>query len=422
LELVVSCLNAGLWREADLLLDRMPVKSPMVHYYRGWLTELTGQKETALAHYKRGAEMPLDDVFPFQIEAMEALKAAIAANPQDAHAPYYLGLLLYDRQPEEAMKLWTRALAVDPQLAIAQRNLAVAYARQDDGVPKAVSALEKAISLNGNDALYLFELDRLYEFAQTPVEKRLALFEGHMATAAKRDDAMSRVVTLEILGGKYDQAIEIMRTRHFHLWEGGARFNVQDSWTDALLLRGHKKMAAKDYAGALADYTASIQYPENIEVTRAYRGSRAPEAFYYAGLAQEALGKKAEAQKLWRDSAAELIGSEDNPRVSVDSAALLFYQAMSLSKLGETARAAKVFALLRTTAERALQGRTATEFFAKFGEQRSPRMRAAQAHYVSGLAELGMGQSAKAKAAFQKALELNTYLLDARTRVAGVKQ
>jgi tetratricopeptide (TPR) repeat protein len=424
LELVVSCLNAGLWREADLLLDRMPVKSPMVHYYRGWLTELQGQKETALAHYRKGAAMPVDYVFPFQIEAIEALRAAMAANPQDAHAPYYLGLLLFDKQPEEAVKLWTRALQVDPKMAIAQRNLAVAYSRQNDGVPKAVSALEKAISLNGGDALYLFELDRLYEFSQTPVEKRLALFEAHMATAAKRDDAMSRVVTLQILAGKYDQAIETMRTRHFHLWEGGARFNVQDSWTDALLLRGHKKFAAKDYAGALQDYQASIQYPENIEVTRAYRGSRAPETFYYTGLALEALGKKEEAQKAWRESVAQMIGEEDNPRVTVDSGAvLLYYQAMSLTKLGDTARAAKYFATLRDTAARAMrQGAAGNEFFAKFGEQRSPRMRSAQAHYVAGLAELGLGQGVKAKAEFQKALELNTYLLDARTRVQGMKQ
>ena len=423
LELIVSCMNAGMWREADMLLDRMPVKSPMVHYYRGYLTELMGQKETALAHYKRGAAMPYDGQFPFQIEAMDALRAAMKANPKDARAPYYLGLLLFDRQPGEAVRLWTKTTELDPTMAIAYRNLAVAYGRQDDGAPKAIAALEKAISLNSGDALHLFELDRLYEFTQAPVEKRLALFDNHRAAAEKRDDAMSRIVSLEILAGRYDSAISIMTKRHFHLWEGGARFNVQDAWTDAHLLRGHGKFVAKNYAGALADYQAAILYPENLEVTRAYRGSRAPEVFYYTGVTNAAMGRGDEAKKAWRESAAELTGSEDVPRATVDSGAVLvYYQALSLNKLGETARAKALFAALAAAAAKAETRPASQEFFAKFGERQSPRASLAMAHYVGGLAAQGSGDNVKARAEFQKAVALNAYLLDARTRLANMKQ
>ncbi len=422
LELIVSCMNAGMWLEADMLLDRMPVKSPIVHYYRGYLTELMGQKETALAHYKRASAMPYDGQFPFQIEAMDALRAAMKANPQDPRAPYYLGLLLYDRQPDEAVRLWTKTTELDPTMAIAYRNLAVAYAQQNDGAPEAIAALEKAVSLNSGDALHLFELDRLYEFTQTPVERRLALFDKYRATAEKRDDATSRIVSLEILGGRYDSAIAIMSKRHFHLWEGGARFNVQDAWTDAHMLRGHRKFAAKDYAAALADYQAAIHYPENLEVTRAYRGSRAPEVFYYTGVTHAAMGNQDDAKKAWRESAAELIGTEDNPRATVDSGAVLvYYQALSLNKLGETARAKSLFASLATAAARAKSRPAGQEFFAKFGERQSPRARLAMAHYVGGLAAQGTGDNVKAKAEFQKAVELNAYLLDARTRLADMK-
>ena len=426
LELIVSCMNAGMWREAETLLDRMPVKSPMVHYYRGYLTELQGQKETALAHYQRAAAMPYDGQFPFQIEAMPALRAAMKANPKDARAPYYLGLLLFDRQPDEAVRLWSKTIELDPKMAIAYRNLAVAYARQDDGAPKAIAALEKAVSLNGTDgadALHLFELDRLYEFTQAPVEKRLALFDQHRAAAEKRDDAMSRIVSLEILAGRYDSAIGTMSKRHFHLWEGGARFNVQDAWTDAYLLRGHRKYAAKDYAGALTDYQAAIAYPENLEVTRAYRGSRAPEVFYFAGITHAAMGNQEAARKDWRESATELIGTEDTPRATVDSGAVLvYYQALSLNKLGETARATKLFASLAAAAARAETRPAGQEFFAKFGERQSPRARLAMAHYIGGLAAQGTGDNVKAKAEFQKAVALNAYLLDARTRLANMKQ
>ncbi|MGC4053961.1 MAG: hypothetical protein QM757_33155 [Paludibaculum sp.] len=62
------------------------------------------------------------------------------------------------------------------------------------------------------------------------------------------------------------------------------------------------------------------------------------------------------------------------------------------------------------------------EFFAKFGEQRSPRLRSAQAHYVAGLGYLGLGDKVKAKVEFQKAVELNGYLLEARTRLEGMTE
>ena len=422
LELVVSCLNAGLWREAEQMLDRVPPDVPMVHYYRGLLASQQGQKETALAHFRKASSLASDYVFPFQIEASEALRAAMAADPRDAHAPYYLGLLLFDRQPDEAVRLWEKAVALDPKLAIGYRNMAVAYARQENGTAKAVAALEKAIELNPNDALYLFELDRLYEFTQVSVEKRLGMLEKHPTAVEKRDDAMSRLVTLQILGGKNDAAIEVMKRRHFHLWEGGARFNLQDAWTDAHVARGNRRLAAKDYAAALADFEQSIQYPENIEVTRAYRGSRAPESLYLAGVAQQALGRADAARKSWREAVAELIGSEDNPRASVDGGAvLLYYQGLSLAKLGETARARVLFQSLVEAGNRALKGGEGTEFFAKFGERRSPRARAAQAHYVAGLGMLGLNEPAKARAEFAKAVELNPYLLDARARMEEAK-
>jgi tetratricopeptide (TPR) repeat protein len=416
LELAVSCINAGLWFEAGYLLDRMPTPSPPIDYWLGWLALRGGQKDTAKARFAKAAAMPLDRVFPFQLEMIEPLRAAMELNPQDARAPYYLGLLLFDHQPEEAMKLWRTAVANEPSLAIAHRNLAVGYSLQDDGVPHAVQALEKAVELNPNDALYLFELDRLYEFQQAPLEKRLALFDAHADTARNRDDTMSRDVTVRVLAGQLDRAIETMEKRRFNLWEGGARFNVQDAWTDAHLLRGHRQLKAAGAKGALADYLKAIEYPENLEVTRAYRGSRAPEVFYWAGVAYEALGRKDEAKKAWRESVAELLGTEENPHPGVDSgAALLYYRALSLAKLGDAARARALFQSLLDTASEALKRAEGTQFFAKFGERQSPRARAAMAHYLAGLGWLGLENKAKAQAEFRAAVKLNPYHLGALT-------
>ena len=50
----------------------------------------------------------------------------MAHDGTDPRAPYYLGNLLYDLQPERAMELWRRALERDcggPECAKAQTQL-----------------------------------------------------------------------------------------------------------------------------------------------------------------------------------------------------------------------------------------------------------------------------------------------------------
>lgn len=419
LELVADCINAGLWREALYLLDRFPGANIVTDYYTGYVTAKMGQRQTAASHFQRAAtQRSWAGVFPFQHEILPALQAAMSLNPRDARAPYLMGLYLYDRQPQSARALWERASLADPGMAIAHRNLAVYHAQRDNGVPAAIEHLEKAIGMKADEPLWLFELDRLYEFAQVPVEKRLALFDRHAETARLRDDAMSRDVQLRVLAGQPERAIAVMRERHFHLWEGGARFNVQDAWTDAHLQLGHAKRAKGDLEGALADYLAAIEYPENLEVTRAYRGSRAPEVFYFAGVAQEALGRKEAARQSWRTSASELIGSEDEPRPTVNAGAvLLYYQALSLRKLGEKQRAQAILRTLLRAAGEAMRPGQANEFFAKFGERQSPRARQAMAHYIAGLGYEGLSETGKAQQEYSKALELNAYLVDARARL-----
>ena len=102
----------------------------MVYYYLGYFAQKLGQEQKAADYYKLAAEMSPEYCFPFQSEAIDVLRAAMKANPRDARAPYYLGNLLYDWQPEEAVKLWEQSAALDGSNAIVLRNLAIAYSHQ----------------------------------------------------------------------------------------------------------------------------------------------------------------------------------------------------------------------------------------------------------------------------------------------------
>jgi tetratricopeptide (TPR) repeat protein len=137
LELAAEYANAGLWRDGAAVLTRTVAAasdagrvSPLCHYYLGEFAERLGDSAGAADHRARAAAAPADYVFPFQWENIAVLRRAMAANPRDARAPYYLGNLLFDWQPTEAIALWEKSVALDPTFAIAWRNLAQAHAHQ----------------------------------------------------------------------------------------------------------------------------------------------------------------------------------------------------------------------------------------------------------------------------------------------------
>jgi tetratricopeptide (TPR) repeat protein len=151
-ETAAEYLNAGLWQDGtDVLLQTIagaPDKSkihPMAYYYLGYFADKLRQPAKAAEYDKLAMSMPPDYVFPFQNEAIDVLRAAMKANPRDARAPYYLGNVLYDWQPEEATRMWETSAEIDPSFAIVHRNLATAYLHQKPGadVNRAIAELEK---------------------------------------------------------------------------------------------------------------------------------------------------------------------------------------------------------------------------------------------------------------------------------------
>ncbi len=428
LETAAEYGNAGLWQDGSAVLmqaiegapDRSRV-SPMVYYYLGFFADRMRQDKEALEYYRLAAAMPPDYVFPFQWEVIRVLRKAMEANPGDAYAPYYLGNLLHDWQPAEAVKWWERSNSLDSSLCIVHRNLAVAYSRQENGLDKAIASMEKAVSLGDPYAIHFFELDQLYEAAGASPEKRLAMLEKHHAVVSQRDDALSREISLMVNMGKCDGAIALMTGRQFDVWEGGARFSVHDIWTDAHLLLGRRQMAAKRYREALAEYREALEFPANLQTARTRSSSRNPEVAYWIGAAYEALGDPPKARGFWRESSANLpqTGSDD-VLPPTDGSVLLYYKALSLRKLGQKEKAEVLFQSLVRSGEKALQQNPTVDFFAKFGEQQSQRSRLAMAHYLAGLGYLGLNDKEKTKQELNLSLQASPDHLGAKTALAEI--
>jgi tetratricopeptide (TPR) repeat protein len=418
-ETAAEYLNAGLWDDGTAVLSALaagapePAKlSPMVYYYLAYFAGQQGQTSKAAAYAQAAAELSPLYVFPFQAEAMDVLREAIRVNPRDARAPYYLGNLLFDWQPAEAMKLWEQSAALDPAFPIVHRNLAIAYSHQKQGnaLDRAIASLEKAVALPDKYPLHFFELDELYEAAGTAPESRLALLEQHHDIVAQRDDALSREVALKVILGKYDDAIRLMTGRQYEVWEGGT-LSVAEYWVDAHVLRGQQHLAAGRAREALADVQAAGSIPENLPSERRGSGARAAELNYWLGTAQAALGNQTEATRAWK-AAESAEGAGDAQR---------YYQALALGKLGENDRAQALFRQLIETGNKRLQEGNPIDFFAAFGEQQSQRSKLATAHYLVGLGHLGLSENDQARAALLLALKTSPSHLGAKTLLARLE-
>ena len=425
-EVAAEYAQDGLWRDGMEVLSAAvahhggAARSPIVLYYLGDFSERLGLAGQA-ADYRRAAQgQSREYVFPFQAEAIPVLRRAIAANPRDARAPYYLGNLLFDWQPEEAARLWEAARALDPAFPVVWRNLAVAYAHSGGASQpkKAIACLEKAVALSEAYPAHFSELDALYAAAGEPVAKRLGLLEGHQAALASNDECLARLIALKTLAGKTDEAIGLLQGHTFNIWEGGTRFETGDLWIDAHLARGRARLASGRAREALADFEAALRFPANLRAEPwEGTGSRAIEVGYWVGLAHGALGDPAKAKEAWQGAAGATLPRTLHRRdddASLDRGVQRYYQALALRKLGQAGPASTAFREIAEDGEAAVRATSG-------GAGRSPaaRDRTAGAFYLAGLGHSGLGDLAKARADFKAALAASPDHLGARLAIGG---
>lgn len=425
LETAAEYLNAGLWEDGHKVLAQLaaaaprPARlSPLVYYYLGYFAERTGRHAEARNYRRLAAQLPPDYVFPFQQETIPVLTRAFQVDPQDARAAYYLGNLLFDWQPQEAVKWWEASARLDPAFPIVHRNLALAYAFRGNDLSRAIASLETAVAQERKYPLHFAELDRFYEAAGVAPEKRLALLERNHEIVMQRDDALAREVSLKVALGKYDEAIALMKSRRFSVWEGGS-LNIAEDWADAHLLRGRRHLEAGRYREALADFQAAAAVPENLPSEGRTAGGRQIEAAYWTGQLYQALGDPGRAREAWERAAAS--GPRRVSPALWSGEAQQYYRGLALRRLGREEQARAVFAQLIETGNRALEQGQKTDFFASFELEQQTRRRLADAHYLIGLGQLGLGRRQQARDAFRRTLEISPDHLGARNALAEIQ-
>ncbi len=273
LELATDYANAGFWSEAAEVLERYvavaPDKqrlNPMVYYCLADYADKLGRSD-APALREQAARLPHEFCFPMRFEDEGVLRRALAANPADARAPYYLGNLLYDHQPTNALAAWLQSRERDNVFPPVHRNLGIAFAQVEKDYYKAAYIMERAVRLNPNDPQWFYELDTYYEAAGSAPSKRLDLLRKHHEVVSRRHEALMREIVLLTVLGQHDRAIELLTEHHFRNWKGSRA--IHDVYVNALLQRGQVQLQENRPAAAQKDFEAALLFPDNLEVGRA---------------------------------------------------------------------------------------------------------------------------------------------------------
>ncbi len=430
-ETAAEYMNAGMWQDGSDVLSQAVADAPdknkidaMVYYYLGFFAGKLNQPAKAAEYFALAAKMPSDYVFPFQSEEIEVLRQVMKANPQDAHAPYYLGNLLFDGQPSEAARLWQASIAIDPSIPIVHRNLAIAYAyrKSSPSIDQAIAQLEQAVSLSHPYPRHFTELDEFYEATGADPAKRLKVLEKNPAVVGQSDGSLAREIALLVSLGKQDEAIGLLSGHEFAIAEG-ANLNVADMWTDAHILLGRKVLASKHPQEALAEFERALAIPATLPSEGFDVKAREPEVNYWIGTAYSAAGNLAQAKVYWQKSAGanpaqEQQGSGEFIPRQIQS----YYQALSLRQLGQTDRAATMLRDLVTAAHSALQqGPAELDPNMSPDKLRSQRFSLSSAHYAAALGYMGLDDKQNAKRELARALEISPDNVGARSAMEYIE-
>jgi tetratricopeptide (TPR) repeat protein len=394
LELACEYSRFGLYGEAYelLLLYRRGVKGgsraqPMADYHLGYLAEKLGLRD-GRRHYREAAAGDPEYVFPHRLESERVLRRAIAVEPRDARARYYLGNLLCARQrPEEAMALWRRAAPALGEFSVVHRNLGRAYWKHREDPDAAIRAYRRALRADPLDYKLYYELNRIL-LACGLEEERGALVAGIPPSLLDNDVIAELAAAFYVDTGAFDRALQILTATHFYPWE--VYKGVRILYVDALIGRGIALMGGaaagargrQDLEQALESFRRVLLYPRNIGVGEPFHKANA-EALHRMGLALEALGRRAEARRHWEQAARE-------PRPEPSD--LSYYKGRALQKLGRRREASGVFGELLEHARQRLTGRQAS---------------AAGDLYLAALAHKGLGNPVQARQELQVALALD---------------
>jgi tetratricopeptide (TPR) repeat protein len=415
LDLAFDLARAGFYEEAIGLLRAVDLSAcdgsaPIILYAIADFCAQVGDAGARAEAYRQAAQAPPDYCFPSRLEELALLERAIAANPDDARALYYLGNFLYDRRRhKEAIAAWEQSAQCDPNFPTAWRNLGIAYFNVGHDAARAREAFDRAFAAGRDDARILYERDQLSKRMEDPPQLRLAELERYPGLCSQRDDLTVELATLLNQVRQPARAAELLVSRKFQPWEGGEGL-VLAQFTRAHLLLGQRALAEGDAASACGSFGAILKPPPSLGEARHLLANQS-DVWFWLGASHARQGDRHQAETCWTRATQQ---RGDFQEMSVRSVSeMTFWSAMAFQCLGRKGEAATLFRSILDYAEQLDHQAPKIDYFATslpamllFGDDLEKRNRI-EAIYLRGQAFFGLGKTAEAVRCFNEVLELD---------------
>ena len=402
LELAVTYGNGGLLDEAADVLERYtrlpgsPKEYPMVYYYLGYYSHLSGNRERAEEYFLRASGTDHTLSFPFRFESARALETALEYEPDDALAWYLIGNIYYDHQPSRAIEAWEKSVSLSDDIPVAYRNLAFAYANVSNDPEAAMKNIGRAVSLNPSDPRYYYEYDLYRRTLLADPAERLEPFAANHEVVKSDQLSIFPYAQLLTITGNYNDAIELMSGNQFHRWEGGE--SIYHYWLYAHLFKASEAIESGNTVEARLLLDAALSYPPNLQSVRSPNETI---AWYFRGMLAERLNNMAEAETLFTRA------------VQCDSGApeCDYFAALAYEKLKKKIASESIFRSMIEIGETELLAGADMDFFDPFGRTRSGHEIRATAYFRIALGYKGLGNEKEARDYFIRAREHNPALM-----------
>lgn len=344
-EVACDYLNAGSLNDAIRLLEapthlELP-ETAMRHYLLALAYAKKGLPAQAVEHSLLAWRSDTEYLFPWRMEDFLALNEVLNLRPNDALARYAMGnWLMAHRRPAEAALEWLRVLNAPkveealstgeitnelpqaprarrawrilaeeclkaelpsnmPLLADLYRNVGRVLSLHC-GVPAIGSRYqERAVALAPTDPRLWFEHLSLLSFHRSPtaVLRRIRRAPKEVLI----DNQVMQVLAKAFLNSKlYDQAIDALHSRTFHVAEGD--ISLRTLWYQAHICKGIELVRRGSWGEALGYFQTAMEYPRHLGVGKPARSPHA-EALFWAGLMAFQLQSRNAAFRYWEECA-----------------------------------------------------------------------------------------------------------------------
>ena len=283
IDIAFNLYSCGMDDWATKLLNGVQWKSPMIYYILG--------------DYEKAENTVLKSSFPFRLEEYKILKHVVEECPCLPMAHYYYGCICYaNGMYELAAESFKKSIELKPDFYISYRNLAAVYYSHLNRKNEVIPLLKKALTLNPKNKQLVYECAyvsaKLGVAAQERVDFIFENTEGKM-----RDDVCIELARAYNQSGKYENALNILKSHTFVPCEGGEHA-VAEQYMFAYHAIGRILLSENKFEDAAEAFKKAQILPQNLGSGLWNECRLVPHKFYYAKCCEKT-GKLDEAQRIY---------------------------------------------------------------------------------------------------------------------------